>query len=93
MFFVSYESFRLDFADRLSDLCTDQIPDILALLDAVASGYDITRKTTDIIPADTIPQAVRLYVASKAVEHLSPGTLSLYPAPVDAVLHCRAQAS
>ena len=78
MFFVSYESFRLDFADRLTDLGSPMIPDILALLDAVASGYDITRKSTDIIPADVIPQAVRLYVASKAVEHLSPGTLSLY---------------
>lgn len=75
---MSYESFRLDFADRLSDLDVPMIPDILALLDAVASGYDVTRKSTDIIPADVIPQAVRLYVASKAVEHLSPGTLSLY---------------
>lgn len=75
---MSYESFRLDFADRLTDLGASQIPDILALLDTVASGYDVTRKTMDIIPADTIPQAVRLYVASKAVEHLSPGTLSLY---------------
>lgn len=78
MFFVSYESFRLDFADRLSDLGVPMIPDILALLDAVASGYDVTRKSTDIIPADTIPQAVRLYIASKSVEHLSKGTLSLY---------------
>ena len=75
---MSYESFRLDFADRLADLGLSQIPDILALLDTVAAGYDVTRKTTDIIPADVIPQAVRLYIASKAVEHLSPGTLSLY---------------
>ena len=78
MFFVSYESFRLDFADRLADLGVSQIPEILAVLDTVSSGYDVTRKTTDIIPADTIPQAVRLYIASKSVEHLSKGTLSLY---------------
>lgn len=78
MFFVSYESFRLDFADRLADLGVSQIPEILAVLDTVSSGYDVTRKTTDIIPADTIPQAVRLYIASKSVEHLSNGTLSLY---------------
>ena len=78
MFFVSYESFRLDFADRLSDLGVSQIPDILALLDTVAADYDVTRKTTDIIPAEPIPQAVRMYIASKCVEHLSPGTLSLY---------------
>ena len=75
---MSYESFRLDFADRLTAMGAIKIPDILALLDTVASGYDVTRKTMEIIPADTIPQAVRLYVASKAVEHLSPGTLSLY---------------
>ena len=75
---MSYESFRLDFADRLADLGVSQIPEILAVLDTVSSGYDVTRKTTDIIPADTIPQAVRLYIASKSVEHLSKGTLSLY---------------
>ena len=78
MFFVSYECFRLDFADRLANLGIPQMPEILAALDAAASAYDVTRKTTDIIPADGIPPAVRMYIASKYVEHLSPGTLKLY---------------
>ena len=75
---MSYECLRLDFADRLNNLNISQVPDILAALDAAASAYDVTRKCTDIIPADVIPQAVRLYIASKSVEHLSKGTLSLY---------------
>ncbi|MBO7710737.1 MAG: tyrosine-type recombinase/integrase [Lachnospiraceae bacterium] len=75
---MSYETFRLEFADRLSSIGIAQIPDILGVLDAVSSTYDVTRKTTDIIPADMIPEAVRLYIASKTVEHLSRGTLDLY---------------
>ena len=69
---------RLEFADQLNALCFSQVPEILAVLDAASSGYDVTRKCTDIIPADEIPQAVRMYIASKSVEHLSKGTLSLY---------------
>ena len=75
---MSYESFRLDFADHLTALGIDQLPTILAALDDVSSSYDINRKCTDIIPADELPQAVRLYIASKCVEHLSKGTLDLY---------------
>ena len=75
---MSYESMRLDFADRLNALGIDRIPVILAALDDVSSSYDVARKCTDIIPADELPQAVRLYIASKFVEHLSKGTLDLY---------------
>lgn len=75
---MSYECLRLDFADRLNKIGVLQVTDILAALDAAASSYEVTRKCTDIIPADEIPQAVRLYIASKSVEHLSKGTLSLY---------------
>ena len=75
---MSYDSLRLDFADRLNSLGIPRVPEILAVLDVAASGYEVSRKTTDIIPADEIPQAVRLYIASKTVEHLAKGTLSLY---------------
>ena len=75
---MSYETFRLEFADKLNNLGITQIPDILGVLDAVSSSYDVARKSTDIIPADLIPEAVRIYIASKTVEHLSEGTLALY---------------
>lgn len=78
VFFMSYEAMRLDFADQLESLGFPRVPDILAVLDAVSSNYEVTRRSTDIIPADEIPQAVRLYIASKSVEHLSRGTLDLY---------------
>lgn len=75
---MSYESMRLDFAAQLNAIGIPNVPDLLAILDAVSAGYDVTRKSMEIIPADEIPQAVRLYIASKSVEHLSRGTLSLY---------------
>ena len=69
---------RLEFADQLNSLGFSQVPEILAVLDAASSNYEVTRKCTDIIPAEPIPQAVRMYIASKSVEHLSKGTLNLY---------------
>ena len=75
---MSYEAMRLEFADQLNKMGFPRVPELLAVLDDVSSSYDVTRKTTDIIPADSIPQAVRLYIASKHVEHLSRGTLDLY---------------
>lgn len=81
MFFVSNnaEAFRNEVVSRLfSTIPQDQLRDVLAVLDAAMSGYEISRKKTDIIPADGIPDVVRIYIASKAVENLSPGTLRNY---------------
>ena len=75
---MSYESMRLEFADRLNDMATLTVSDVLAALDDVSSSYKIERACTDLIPVDEIPQAVRLYIASKTVEHLARGTLDLY---------------
>ena len=74
----NYESFRLEFADKLNCMGYLPVDDILAALDAASSGYEITRKCVDLIPADEIPPAVKMYIASKTVEHLAKGTLSLY---------------
>lgn len=73
------EAFRNEVVSRLfSTLPQSQLRDVMAVLDAAMSGYDISRKKTDIIPADGIPDVVRIYIASKAVENLSPGTLKIY---------------
>ena len=73
------EAFRNEIVSRLfSTIPQDQLRDVLAVLDAAMSGYEISRKQTDIIPADGIPDVVRIYIASKAVENLSPGTLKIY---------------
>lgn len=82
---MSYESMRLEFADRLNGMATLTVSDVLAALDDVSSSYKIERACTDLIPVDEIPQAVRLYIASKTVEHLARGTLDLYLLPCKSV--------
>lgn len=75
----NYELFRAELASRLASCVPeDLLLRVLAAVDDVSAGYDISRQTTDIIPADGIPEAVRLYIASKAVEQLSKLTLVEY---------------
>ena len=74
-----YESFRSEVISRLfSTLPQDQLRDILNVLDTTMSGYEISRKQVEIIPCDGIPDVVKIFIASKAVENLSPGTLKIY---------------
>jgi len=84
VFFVSNhgdhsENFRTEIAAKLFDrLPQDQLRSVLAILDATLPEYEISRRPVEIIPADGIPDVVRYYLASKAVENLSPGTLHIY---------------
>ena len=77
---MSYESFRADFASRLLTIVPDpdQLNQILLRLDDVSSGYDFTLRTTDIILSDGLPDAVRLYIASKSIQNLKKGSLENY---------------
>lgn len=77
---MSYESFRTDFASRLLPVIPDpdRLNEILLRLDAAAAGYDFTLKCTDLIVSDGIPDAVRLFIASKSIQNLKKGSLSCY---------------
>jgi len=77
---MSYESFRADFASRLLPVIPDpdRLNEILLQLDAVAAGYDFTLRCTDLIVSDGLPDAVRLYLATKSIQNLKKGTLSNY---------------
>ena len=73
------ESFRNEVVSRLyTSLPQDQLRNVLEVLDSAISGYDISRKSMDIIPCDGIPEVVKYYIASKSVENLSATTLKLY---------------
>ena len=78
---MSYESFRLSFVDALRPSLPDPealLPPILAALDNTSASYDITRRTMDLIVSDGVPDAVRLYIASKSIQNISKGTLTNY---------------
>lgn len=73
------ETFRNELASRLLDsLPQDQVKSVLAVLDSAIQDYDITRKPVALVPASGIPEVVKYFLASKAVENLSRGTLKIY---------------
>ena len=77
---MSYETFRADFAASLLPVLPDPdlLQDILAALDRTSAGYDFSVKSTDLIVSDGLPDAVRLYLATKSIENLTKGTLGNY---------------
>jgi integrase/recombinase XerD len=56
----------------------DQLQSVLAVLDSAMQDYDITRKPVTLVPASGLPEVVKYYLASKAVENMSQGTLKIY---------------
>lgn len=73
------ESFRNELVSRLfNSIPQDQMQNVLNALDATVSGYDISHKPTALITTDGIPEVVKYYLVSKAVENLSQGTLKIY---------------
>ena len=75
----SSEAFRSQMVSRLYDtIPQDQLQIVLAVLDSALQDYDITRKPVTLVPASGLPEVVKYYLASKAVENMSQGTLKIY---------------
>lgn len=73
------EAFRSMLVSRLSDsISQDQLRSVLAVLDSALQEYDITRKPVALVPASGMPDVVKYFLASKAIENASPGTLKIY---------------
>lgn len=73
------ESFRNEFTAKLfATLPQDQLRDVLSVLDQTLTEYDVSRKPVSIIQIDAVPEIIKYFVASKAVENLSKGTLKIY---------------
>ena len=73
------EIFRNELATKL--LCSlpqDQVKTVLAMLDATIQNYEISQKPVSLITLDGTPEVVKYYLASKAVENISKGTLKIY---------------
>ena len=76
---MSYEAFRADLISRVSDsLPSDQLGMVLAALDGMSSSWDFQTKQMAIITSGGLPDAVKLYLASKSVENRTIGTLKNY---------------
>lgn len=76
---MSSENFRNEFTSRLlSSLPYDQTRNVLSIFDKTSTNYDIRRKQMSIIISDGIPEVVKYFIASKAVENTSENTLNIY---------------
>ena len=76
---MSFETFRADLVSRIQPaLAADDLDIVLSALDAMSSSWDISPKSTALIVSDGLPDAVRLYIASKSVENVTVGTLKNY---------------
>lgn len=76
---MSFESFRADLVSRLiHQLPGEQLHAVLSTLDCMAPSWEISPKSTAIITSGGLPDAVRLYIASKSVENIKRGTLENY---------------
>ena len=76
---MNYELFRSTVISSLmDDFDMETIHKFIDKLDVVADGYDIKIKCTDIILANTIPEAVKYFIAAKAIKNAKKGTLQNY---------------
>lgn len=76
---MSYESFRADMAFRLSGTHTwEQVTEILSVMDSVSEGWSFSPKSTSIILYEGVPDAVKLFIASKSIENRKKRTLENY---------------
>ena len=75
---MSTELLRNELASSIGFLPPDQIQGVLSAFDRASSGYDIERKKLDLIPLDGIPEAVKHFIASKAIANCSPKSVAQY---------------
>lgn len=76
---MSFEAFRADLVSRLfPKLPGEQLQTVLSVMDEMASIWEFSPHTTAIITSGGIPDAVRLYIASKSIENVAHTTLENY---------------
>lgn len=74
-----YEQLRNDMMVGLSDMEDAVVRKVLRVLDRVAGGYEIHRKSTELVVyEDGLPEIVKIYLVCKKMAGLSDGTLENY---------------
>lgn len=70
---------RTDLATKLVGLIpAEQMELVVGALSSVMTGYNVEKKTTDLITTNGVPEIVKYFIASKALENLSERTINLY---------------
>lgn len=76
---MSYELFRNDVLMNMDNMLPDEymIPAINAV-DHAAVGYDVKRKPVSLIVVNGTPEALKMYIATRAVQKLTKATIANY---------------
>ena len=79
MFCLSYELFRNSLVSRLNGILPVKLMnDVMQEVDIIAQQYDIRKSCTDLITVNGIPDIVKMYLASLAVQNCAKSTLAGY---------------
>ena len=75
-----YENFRTAFSLNLSTIIDDpdMLNKILDMVDLTVEDFEISKKTTSIIPITGFPEVAKYFLASKSISNLSKNTLKQY---------------
>ena len=76
----TYENFRTVLTLNLCSVINDseQLNNVLKMVDITLNDFEISRKSMDIIPATGFPEVAKYYLASKGIANLSKRTLQQY---------------
>ena len=76
---MSFESFRAELISRLAgNIPGEHLNSVLNVMDEMSSTWDFQQHTTAITVAGGLPDAVRLYLASKSIENVAHSSLENY---------------
>ena len=76
---MSFEAFRADLISRMvPQIPGEQLHAVLNILDEMSQSWEFSTKCTAIITSGGLPDAVRLYIASKSIENVKKSTLQNY---------------
>ena len=74
-----YENFRTLLTMNLSKVLeSEKLSEVLKAIDITLNDFEICKKSMDLIVNTGLPEAAKVYIASKAVENLSRKTLTQY---------------
>lgn len=76
---MSYDAMRLEVLAELSQkIDAESVKVVLQILDTVADRYEISKRETALSIPGSIPEVVKQYISSRAVENVSINTLKYY---------------